>query len=44
MIVADGSRSGIRELLGVERQDFGFNEQWVNVDTEWLRPQPPENT
>jgi 3-(3-hydroxy-phenyl)propionate hydroxylase len=42
VIAADGSRSGVRELLGVERQDYGFNEQWVNVDTEWLRPQPPE--
>ncbi|MFF4354076.1 bifunctional 3-(3-hydroxy-phenyl)propionate/3-hydroxycinnamic acid hydroxylase [Streptomyces sp. NPDC001530] len=42
VIAADGSRSGLRELLGVERQDFGFNEQWVNVDTEWLRPQPAE--
>jgi 3-(3-hydroxy-phenyl)propionate hydroxylase len=42
VIAADGSRSGVRELLGVEGEDFGFNEQWVNVDTEWLRPQPPE--
>lgn len=42
VIAADGSRSGVRELLGVERQDFGFNERWLNVDTEWLRPQPPE--
>lgn len=42
VIAADGSRSGIRELLGVERQDFGFNEEWLNVDAEWLRPQPPE--
>ncbi|UUU29306.1 bifunctional 3-(3-hydroxy-phenyl)propionate/3-hydroxycinnamic acid hydroxylase [Streptomyces sp. CA-210063] len=42
VIAADGSRSGVRELLGVGREDFGFNEPWVNVDTEWLRPQPPE--
>ncbi|WP_181801183.1 bifunctional 3-(3-hydroxy-phenyl)propionate/3-hydroxycinnamic acid hydroxylase MhpA [Streptomyces shenzhenensis] len=42
VIAADGSRSGVRELLGVEREDFGFNESWVNIDTEWLRPQPPE--
>ncbi|WP_329333271.1 bifunctional 3-(3-hydroxy-phenyl)propionate/3-hydroxycinnamic acid hydroxylase [Streptomyces sp. NBC_01352] len=42
LIAADGSRSEVREMLGVERQDFGFNEQWVNVDAEWLRPQPPE--
>ncbi|KUM84054.1 MULTISPECIES: bifunctional 3-(3-hydroxy-phenyl)propionate/3-hydroxycinnamic acid hydroxylase MhpA [Streptomyces] len=42
VIAADGSRSKVRELLGVQRQDFGFNELWMNVDTEWLRPQPPE--
>lgn len=42
VIAADGSRSGVRELLEVEREDLGFNERWVNVDTEWLRPQPPE--
>ncbi|SPF06372.1 bifunctional 3-(3-hydroxy-phenyl)propionate/3-hydroxycinnamic acid hydroxylase MhpA [Streptomyces sp. MA5143a] len=42
VIAADGSRSGVRELLAVEREDFGFNEQWLNIDTEWLRPQPPE--
>jgi 3-(3-hydroxy-phenyl)propionate hydroxylase len=42
VIAADGSRSGVRDLLGVQRQDFGFNEHWMNVDTEWLRPQPPE--
>ncbi|MEU2859272.1 bifunctional 3-(3-hydroxy-phenyl)propionate/3-hydroxycinnamic acid hydroxylase [Streptomyces mirabilis] len=42
VIAADGSRSGIREFLAVERQDFGFNERWLNIDTEWLRPQPPE--
>ncbi|TLS46607.1 bifunctional 3-(3-hydroxy-phenyl)propionate/3-hydroxycinnamic acid hydroxylase [Streptomyces montanus] len=42
VIAADGSRSSIRQLLGVERQDFGFSEQWLNIDTEWLRPQPPE--
>jgi len=42
VIAADGSRSALRELLGVERQDFGFNELWLNIDTEWLRPQPSE--
>ncbi|MFF3501038.1 bifunctional 3-(3-hydroxy-phenyl)propionate/3-hydroxycinnamic acid hydroxylase [Streptomyces sp. NPDC003247] len=42
VIAADGSRSSVRELLEVERQDFGFNEQWLNIDTEWLRPQPAE--
>ncbi|WP_329600138.1 bifunctional 3-(3-hydroxy-phenyl)propionate/3-hydroxycinnamic acid hydroxylase [Streptomyces pseudovenezuelae] len=42
VIAADGSSSELRELLGVKREDFGFNERWLNVDAEWLRPQPPE--
>src|SRR5262249_23020577 len=42
VIAADGSRSAVRDLLGIERTDFGFNERWLNVDTEWLRPQPAE--
>ena len=42
VIAADGSKSGIRNLLGIERDDFGFNERWMNVDTEWLRPAPEE--
>jgi 3-(3-hydroxy-phenyl)propionate hydroxylase len=36
VIAADGSRSSIRSHLGVEREDFGFNERWLNVDTEWV--------
>ena len=40
VIAADGSKSGVRTLLGIERDDFGFNERWLNVDTEWLRPAP----
>jgi 3-(3-hydroxy-phenyl)propionate hydroxylase len=42
VIAADGSKSGIRTLLGIERDDFGFNERWLNFDTEWLRPAPQE--
>jgi 3-(3-hydroxy-phenyl)propionate hydroxylase len=42
VIAADGSKSGIRGMLGIERDDFGFNERWLNVDTEWLRPVPEE--
>jgi 2-polyprenyl-6-methoxyphenol hydroxylase-like FAD-dependent oxidoreductase len=42
MIAADGSKSTIRQLLGIERDDFGFNERWLNFDTEWLRPAPRE--
>lgn len=42
VIAADGSKSDIRELLGIERDDFGFNERWLNFDTEWLHPAPAE--
>jgi 3-(3-hydroxy-phenyl)propionate hydroxylase len=42
VIAADGSKSGIRTELGIERNDFGFSERWLNFDTEWLRPAPPE--
>ena len=35
VVAADGSKSLVRELLGVTRDDLGFNERWVNVDTEW---------
>jgi 3-(3-hydroxy-phenyl)propionate hydroxylase len=38
VIGADGARSMIRTLLGVERSDYGFVEQWINIDAEWLRP------
>jgi 3-(3-hydroxy-phenyl)propionate hydroxylase len=42
VIAADGSKSPVREMLGIERDDFGFNERWLNFDTEWLRPAPAE--
>ena len=42
VIAADGSKSGVRQLLGIERDDFGFNERWLNFDVEWLRPAPTE--
>lgn len=40
VVAADGSKSDVRRLLGVERDDFGFSERWLNVDVEWLRPAP----
>jgi 3-(3-hydroxy-phenyl)propionate hydroxylase len=40
LVGADGSRSFVREQLGVDRIDFGFNERWLCVDTEPLRPLP----
>jgi 3-(3-hydroxy-phenyl)propionate hydroxylase len=42
VIAADGSKSAVRGMLGIERDDFGFNERWLNFDAEWLRPVPPE--
>lgn len=42
VIAADGSKSAVRSMLGIERDDFGFNERWLNFDTEWLRPVPAE--
>lgn len=41
LVGADGSRSFVREAVGIERTDFGFNERWLCVDTEPLRPLPP---
>lgn len=38
VIGADGARSVIREAIGTGRIDYGFHEQWINIDTEWLRP------
>jgi 3-(3-hydroxy-phenyl)propionate hydroxylase len=29
-------------MLGIDRDDFGFNERWLNFDTEWKRPAPAE--
>ncbi|MFL4474479.1 bifunctional 3-(3-hydroxy-phenyl)propionate/3-hydroxycinnamic acid hydroxylase [Paeniglutamicibacter sp. MACA_103] len=38
LIGADGNRSVVREVMGTGRKDFDFHEQWINIDTEWLRP------
>jgi len=35
VIAADGAKSEVRALLGVDQDDHGFNERWVNFDTEW---------
>jgi 3-(3-hydroxy-phenyl)propionate hydroxylase len=40
LVGADGSNSFVRNALGVDRIDFGFNERWLCVDTEPLRPLP----
>jgi 3-(3-hydroxy-phenyl)propionate hydroxylase len=40
LVGADGAKSFVREALGVERTDYGFNERWLCVDTEPLRKLP----
>lgn len=40
LVGADGAKSFVRERLGIERTDFGFNERWLCVDTEPVRPLP----
>jgi 2-polyprenyl-6-methoxyphenol hydroxylase-like FAD-dependent oxidoreductase len=37
IVAADGANSGIRRMLGIERDDFGFNEKWLVVDARKKR-------
>jgi len=37
VIAADGAGSGIRKLLGIDREDYGFNEKWLVVDARKKR-------
>jgi 3-(3-hydroxy-phenyl)propionate hydroxylase len=41
LVGADGSKSFVRDALGITRKDFGFNERWLCVDTVPLKPLPP---
>jgi 2-polyprenyl-6-methoxyphenol hydroxylase-like FAD-dependent oxidoreductase len=38
LVGADGARSFVREVLGIGREDLGFNEQWLDVDARKKRP------
>ena len=38
VFAADGARSFVRSALGIERDDSGFNERWLNIDGERKRP------
>ncbi|WP_394833406.1 bifunctional 3-(3-hydroxy-phenyl)propionate/3-hydroxycinnamic acid hydroxylase [Pendulispora rubella] len=40
LLAADGARSSIRERLGIERHDLGFNEPALVVDARVKRPLP----
>lgn len=37
VVAADGANSGVRRLLGIDRDDFGFNEKWLVVDARKKR-------
>lgn len=40
LVGCDGARSFVREAVGITRTDSGFNERWLNIDVEILRPLP----
>lgn len=40
LVGADGAGSFVRATLGIERSDTGVHDQWLNIDTERLRPLP----
>jgi 2-polyprenyl-6-methoxyphenol hydroxylase-like FAD-dependent oxidoreductase len=37
LVACDGANSGIRNRLGVERDDLGFNEKWLVIDARKKR-------
>ena len=37
VVAADGANSVVRRMLGIERDDFGFNEKWLVVDARKKR-------
>jgi 2-polyprenyl-6-methoxyphenol hydroxylase-like FAD-dependent oxidoreductase len=37
VIAADGANSSVRSRLGIERDDLGFNEKWLDVDARKKR-------
>ncbi|MEM8707449.1 MAG: bifunctional 3-(3-hydroxy-phenyl)propionate/3-hydroxycinnamic acid hydroxylase [Actinomycetota bacterium] len=41
ILAADGAKSTVRRLVGVELEDQGFDEEWVVVDTTLLDPDLP---
>jgi 3-(3-hydroxy-phenyl)propionate hydroxylase len=43
VLAADGAGSSVRdEILQIRREDFGFNEKWLDVDSRVKRPLPRE--
>lgn len=41
VIGADGNHSAVRSVLGIDRVNYGFEESWINLDTEWIREPDP---
>lgn len=37
LVAADGANSGVRRHLGIDRDDLGFNEKWLDVDARKRR-------
>jgi 2-polyprenyl-6-methoxyphenol hydroxylase-like FAD-dependent oxidoreductase len=37
LVGADGAGSAVRRALGIEREDLGFNERWLDVDARKKR-------
>jgi 2-polyprenyl-6-methoxyphenol hydroxylase-like FAD-dependent oxidoreductase len=43
VIAADGAGSSVRDrILQIPREDFGFNEKWLDIDSRVKRPLPRE--
>jgi 3-(3-hydroxy-phenyl)propionate hydroxylase len=40
LIGADGANSAVRELLGIEREDFGYRDAFLGVDAERIGEMP----
>lgn len=41
VVGCDGASSRVRQLAGIERTSFGFEEQWVIFDLRLREPRPP---
>jgi 3-(3-hydroxy-phenyl)propionate hydroxylase len=41
LVGCDGAGSTVRQRLGIERESFGFEEQWVIFDLQLGSPRPP---
>ncbi|KJR07706.1 bifunctional 3-(3-hydroxy-phenyl)propionate/3-hydroxycinnamic acid hydroxylase [Gordonia sihwensis] len=42
VVGCDGANSQVREAAGIDRDDLGVDDRWLNIDTECLHPLGPE--